>query len=435
MLKKYKISFSLLLLSSILVLTTISAVNATQSSIYVSTEGNDSWSGENPTWNGTDGPKLTVQNAVNTVTINGTVNVASGSYFEKEIPLFNNVQITGAGSSNTFINAENEGIIFYVDQSVTATLSGITLKNGNFDVGGAIYNNGNLQLNDVTFQSNNALDSGGAVFNTKQGQLTVINCNFTGNTAPNGGGIYNYGTCTIQNSNFEFNTATQGGSITNYGVLSVNNVVFNSNHALEMGGALYNSPRGDVTIDSSSFTKNNVTNIDSYGGAISSYGLLTVTGTILTNNMATYGSSVANIGKLSALATGNWWGDIDGPDESDVYGDVDINNWLMSDPSILNNFNQENNVEKPLLMVMGGLNTNLEPETSSNTKTDLGITTLSNDNTSTETNNTVNPQGIATTTQYNTSTNSDPLNPTLPLASVAWGCLMVVGGVVLPRRK
>ncbi|MEN6553262.1 MAG: hypothetical protein ABFC34_10325 [Methanobacterium sp.] len=433
--EKYKIRISLLLLTSIIFLVTISEVSADQSNIYVSTDGNDSWSGENPTWNGTDGPKLTVQNAINTATTNGTVNVASGTYFEKEILILSNVQITGAGSSNTIIDAQDAGIIFYVDQSVEAILSGLTLKNGNFMVGGAIYNNGNLQLNHVTFESNNALDAGGAVYNTDLGQLTITDCNFKWNTARNGGAIYNYGTGIVEDSSFVQNTGTQGGAITNYGPLTIVNSIFNSNHAIEIGGAFYNSLKGDVTITSSSFTENSVTDAESYGGAIGSYGLLTITGTILTSNLATYGGSVANTGKISAIATGNWWGSTDGPEESAICGDVNIDNWLTSNPSILNNLTPENSEEEPLLVMgaIAGTNTNIDTETTTTAVTDSETpTTSNNDSVSIETNNAIM---TTTNTEQNSSTDSDPLTTSFPLASITWGCLMIVGGVVLPRRK
>ncbi|MEN6553067.1 MAG: hypothetical protein ABFC34_09295, partial [Methanobacterium sp.] len=259
-------------------------------------------------------------------------------------------------------------------------------------------------------------------------------CDFTGNTAQNGGAIYNYGTCTVENSSFAQNTGTQGGAITNYGQLALVNSIFNSNQAIEMGGALYNSPQGDVTINSTTFTENSATDAESYGGAISSYGLLTVTGTILTSNLATYGSSVANTGKISALATGNWWGSADGPEESAIYGDVNIDNWLTSNPSVLNNLNPENS--EPLLVMMGvivGTNTDIDTETTTTAGTDSETpTTSNNDSASIETNNS---PVTTTNTEQNSSTDSDPLTTSFPLASITWGCLMIVGGVIIPRRK
>ena len=58
--------------------------SAAQSTIYVSPSGNDGWSGKNPTWNGTDGPKKSISNAINTAPVGGTVKIAGGIY--KEIP-------------------------------------------------------------------------------------------------------------------------------------------------------------------------------------------------------------------------------------------------------------------------------------------------------------------------------------------------------------
>ena len=55
----------------------VAAANA--SSVYVNTQGNDTWNGLNSTWvSGTNGPKATIRNATGTVTSGGTVYIASG---------------------------------------------------------------------------------------------------------------------------------------------------------------------------------------------------------------------------------------------------------------------------------------------------------------------------------------------------------------------
>lgn len=487
---KLKIKVSLLLLSLVLLIT-IGAVSAEQSSIYVATDGNDEWSGESSTWNGTDGPKLTIKNALSTVSINGTVNVASGTYYEKEIAILDHVQLTGTGSTSTIIDAQGTEALFYVDESVEALISGFTLRNGNFIVGGAIYNRGNLEVTDVTFESNNALDSGGAIYNSRDGELTVTGCNFTENTARNGGAIYNYGTATVSNSIFTQNTATQGGAITNYSPVTITGSIFNLNQAIEMGGALYNSPTGEVIIINSTFDENTATDTVSFGGAMASYGALIITESILTSNQAAYGGSVANTGKLSAIATGNWWGNTNGPEEGMVYGDVDSSNWITSDPNSepetnepVNTSNLENmeNLEnsesqlEPITTEMTTEEPNIETETENNTETDVNqtsptttdeiietteetieittipeetpneIITTEESTINTEPYNTQSPdeqntlstttEGDNTTDQTLTTTDQNPIDDnSMPLASLTWGCLMIVGGVVLPRRK
>ena len=70
-------------------------VSAAPVTIYVNgSSGNDGWNGLNSTWtSGLNGPKATISNAVNTVTTNGTVNVASGTYTESGMNIQNNMTI------------------------------------------------------------------------------------------------------------------------------------------------------------------------------------------------------------------------------------------------------------------------------------------------------------------------------------------------------
>lgn len=49
--------------------------------IYVSdASGNDTWDGQSPAWNGTSGPKKTIQGGIDAVAVGGTVHVENGTY-------------------------------------------------------------------------------------------------------------------------------------------------------------------------------------------------------------------------------------------------------------------------------------------------------------------------------------------------------------------
>jgi hypothetical protein len=178
--------------------------------------------------------------------------------------------------------------------------------------GGAIYNSGeNTTIADSRFTNNLAFYSpyynlgGGAIFNTGR-YVIVSNCNFTHNNASYGGAIYNSGVnFTVFGSIFENNlakntsdtTAGRGGSIVNSGHnMTVSNCHFIGNSALE-GGVIYNSNGGNTgqnfTVINSSFSSNSAKS----GAAIYNQGGVNfnVIGSNFTNNTAqSMGGAIKN---------------------------------------------------------------------------------------------------------------------------------------------
>ena len=300
------------------------AAAADASQIYVSTQGNDTWDGQSATYNDTtgSGPKATINNATGTVTANGTVYIANGTYNESGININTNMTIIGESQQNTLINGTNNNgnSIFHITSGMNVNISNLTLT-GNY---GAIWNDGTLTVDNCNFTGNYAFN-GGAIWN--DGNLTVKSSTFTGNSAFNGGAIYseidNYQgtepvTLTVNNCTFTDNNANSGNGgaiyshISGYSgtgalTLTVNNCTFTGNNATYQGGAIYNAiyPYSGgpltVTMDNCTFTDNNAT---SYGGAIYNYiyssqgtGALTaaVNNCTFTGNNATYyGGAVYN---------------------------------------------------------------------------------------------------------------------------------------------
>ena len=173
----------------------INTVTATNSNIYVSNIGNDTWNGQYSTWqSGLLGPKSTIYNAVNTVTDNGTVYVAKGKYNESNIKINKNVNIQGEDRDKTIIDGEKKDRIFNIVPGVNVKISNLTIINGQSNsYGGAIVNDqSNLTITNVTFTNNTAV-TGGAIYNSK-GTLNLNNVNFTTNSATNGNGgaIHDY---------------------------------------------------------------------------------------------------------------------------------------------------------------------------------------------------------------------------------------------------
>ena len=100
--------------------------------------------------------------------------------------------ITGPGASLLTVSGNDASRVFQVDQNVTASISGLTITGG--FVSGSGY-----------------AGYGGGILN--RGAMTLTNAILSGNTAVQGGGVYNAGTgsqATIAGTTLSDNTATHG---------------------------------------------------------------------------------------------------------------------------------------------------------------------------------------------------------------------------------
>jgi hypothetical protein len=154
------------------------------------------------------------------------------------------VTIQGPGASLLTVSGGNSSRVFEVAPNVTATISGLTITQGNSSetpdiraVGGDIVNLGTLTLSgcivsdgstfDPTFPTTGGL--GGDIYNG--GTMKLSGCTISGGSADEGGGIYNAGTMTVSGCTVSGNHATYGGGIYNAGAasaLTVSNSVFGS---------------------------------------------------------------------------------------------------------------------------------------------------------------------------------------------------------------
>ena len=222
---------------------------------------------------------------------NTTINLLTG-----DLTITDDVTIVGLGSDVLTLDATNSSSrLFTIDDqneinSIKVAITGLTLTNGSSNSGGGILNLEELNLIDINLIDNIAIGNGGAIHN--QGDLNLINSTIQENGADLGGGIYNQGYQIVTDTLLKNNFARAGGGIYNQGQQIVTDTLLKNNSAKFGGGGIYNF--GGSTIISSKITGN-----DAYGGGginNSNDGILTITEVIIANNSSQYGGAINNDG-------------------------------------------------------------------------------------------------------------------------------------------
>lgn len=249
--------------------------------IHVSNDGNDD-EGDGSE----NSPYKTLSQAINKSSDGSVIYLADGNYTgEKNRNLIISKNLTIKSLNGiSFINAEKEGRIFYLLNNVSLNLDGLYLcgNASNYNnCGGAIYSEGDLNLNNCIFNDCYAGD-GGAVYSL--GSLIVNTCEFNTGYATNGGAIYSKKSLIVSNSTFNDNRAlASGGAIYNLADnLLINNSKFFRNHAMcssdEVSGGAVSNYGNNFNLLNSLFDGNYAREISKrkngaiYGGAVSNYG-------------------------------------------------------------------------------------------------------------------------------------------------------------------
>ena len=211
----------------------------------------------------------------------GTHMLTGGSMFVVET-----VDINGVGPASTII--DGGGIDrFFVTNTGTLTLTGLTLQNGNINTnaGGAIDNCcRTVVLTDCIITGNSA--SGGGALAGSNGTWILTRVDLTGNDATccAGGAIQGGGNWTLTDVTIDSNTAgLWGGGIFGGGSWTLTDVTISNNSALLDGGAIRAGGGAwtltNVVIDSNTAGENG-------GGIWNGTGSWTLTNTTISNNRA-----------------------------------------------------------------------------------------------------------------------------------------------------
>ena len=192
-----------------------------------------------------------------------------------------------------------DGAVFWIGNGATSSLESVTIDDAHAYRGGAIYySDGVHSLTSCTISNSSGIEEGGAIYIDYAGQLTVDDCDFIGNSSLlSGGHIDNNGVLNafnssfsggeaqgyldaggaiagptyIENCDFTGNTASwEGGALFIRFPAQIVDSDFSLNTAPTSGGAIMYQPVGPdlLTISGCTFTDNQTTGANSYGGAV-----------------------------------------------------------------------------------------------------------------------------------------------------------------------
>ena len=273
----------------------------------------------------------TVFNAPQTITLTGT---------QLELTTANEAVTIRGPAVGVNISGGGVSRVFQIDKLVTASLSGLTISDGNtgsYAQGGGVLNLGTATLYRCTVTGNVADGSifggrGGGVANgndsyAPDATLTMTSCNLIGNSAYSGGGLYNGGKATLTGCTISGNSALGtfghgggvyagsienstavttltncflssnqasgyigfGGGVANYATTTLSNCIVSGNSAGGEGGGLsssaspYGGQASELTLTNCTVSANSAGN----GGAVATQaGFATTPGGVLTQKRA-----------------------------------------------------------------------------------------------------------------------------------------------------
>ncbi len=227
----------------------VSVLSDSNSDVYVSPTGNDNNVGD------VNNPFATINKAIDSNVSN--IHLSEGKFIgagNNGLTIENKtITIIGAGADKTIIDL-NKTQFMDIKSTSSVVLTNLTIINGYTKYGGAIYNNGNLTIQNCNFKNNSAT-SGGAIYSGTSANLDIYYSTFEDNVVTDrGGAIFSYSYVGIYDSTFIRNkgtgTSSTGGSIyingnsNKYSVLNRN--IFKDTSVARQGGAIYLS-YGNVT--------------------------------------------------------------------------------------------------------------------------------------------------------------------------------------------
>jgi hypothetical protein len=272
----------------------------------------------------------TIGHTISLASAGDSILVAAATYTET-LTIGFGLKVIGSGASATIIDGGGAGpVLNTYNTDARVTLSKVTVRNGQNELGGGITNLSMLTINH-SIVSGNTGRYGGGIYNYL-GTLTIndstISGNNTGNQTGSGGGIYNASTLAINNSTLGGNSAADhGGAIYNENAtLTINNCTLSRNSVLNFsGGGIDNEGKGTVMMNNSTVTGNSAVQ---GGGIYNHVSKIKIMNSTLSENSAFEGGGIFN----NAFSTAEFEDTIVAKNQSggNCYGTVQSENYNLS---------------------------------------------------------------------------------------------------------
>jgi hypothetical protein len=217
-----------------------------------------------------------------TLSITSSTITGSGASGENQTGILVSAGATAYINSSSITANALAGIYTSTSAATGVTISNDVLSN-NYQ---GIYNSGSsVTATNDTLSSN----TGGGVYNSPPGTLSLSNSTLSSNTATNGGGVYNTGTASLSNDTFTTNSATggNGGSIYNVGALDASDNTYTGNtpsgsgNGIDNVGTLYNAA-ASVLFGTQLYTSNGAPSLQDAINAVTGFDpTITITGDVV----------------------------------------------------------------------------------------------------------------------------------------------------------
>lgn len=267
-------------------------LNATaQTTYFVGPCGDDSWTGLSGECQAPNGPKSTIQAAIDVSVSGDTVLMEDGTYVGP-----GNVNVDFGGRLITVHSAsgspedcvidcqgafETRAFLFQSGETNLAVVKGLTIANGSYAVGGGMYVTGSSPTVSNCIFSNNGAPLGGGLA-VENGSPLVSACVFVANSGRNGAGM-----SIVNSSPLVTNCEFTGNSATNFFL------------AIPRGAGVY-IPSGSALLVNCLVAQNTCSGGENFGGGIYNDADLTLVNCTVTANTAENGDGIANINQLTA---------------------------------------------------------------------------------------------------------------------------------------
>ncbi len=294
-----------------------------------------------------------------------TIRLTADVTLERELPpILSTINIEGDGYS---ISGDDQFRIFHVDEDASLTIRNILLTRGYAERGGAILNQGLVNVIDSQLNDNSAAH-GGAIYNAG-GALTVESSAFDGNKVEGNaegtggaianqgdsivshslitdswavfGAVYNGGDMTIRSSTLSANKGFYSGAIENRGWLTIEQSDIKDNDSHQNAGISSEGPTSRLVVSDSTISGNRS---DLYGGGLKAFGTAILTHVTIIDNESGEGAGIyryETMGGLvilrNSIVAGNKGGDCTvGLHEqtNSIIADGSCDAWMSGDPKL-----------------------------------------------------------------------------------------------------